>query len=306
MNDENKSVFICYRRTNLPWALAIYQYLTQKGYDVFFDYVSIDSGDFEKIIFENIRVRAHFLVILTPSALERCNDPNDWFRREIEFALDANKNIVPLLMDSFEFDMPSVEKQLNSKLAQLALYNGLRVPAAYFAEAMARLDERFLKVSTHPIIPTQVEEIQSKRLLKVFLCHAFQDKAIVRGFYARLTEDGFDAWLDEENILPGQDWDFEIEKAIESSDAIIIFLSKHSVNKEGYIQKEIRYIYEIALEKPEGTIFIIPARLDDCQVPRRVHHYHFEDLFPSDRIDNAYKRIRKSLKLKELSISGDI
>ena len=68
-----KTVFISYRRANLPWALAIFQNLKNEGYDVFFDYLSIPSGDFENIIVENIKGRAHFVVILTPSALERCN-----------------------------------------------------------------------------------------------------------------------------------------------------------------------------------------------------------------------------------------
>jgi hypothetical protein len=77
-----KTVFISYRRTNLPWALAVYQHLTSQGYDVFFDYLGISSGDFEKIIAENIRGRAHFIVILTPSALECCHEAGDWLRRK--------------------------------------------------------------------------------------------------------------------------------------------------------------------------------------------------------------------------------
>jgi len=53
-----------------------------------------------------------------------------------------------------------------------------------------------------------------KRLLKVFLCHASQDKPIVRELYRRLNAEGWiDPWLDEEKLLPGQDWDLEIEKA---------------------------------------------------------------------------------------------
>jgi len=88
MQKIEKTVFISYRRTNVSWALAIYQYLTHQGYDVFFDYKSIASGDFEQIILANIKSRAHFLVILTPSALERCSEPNDWLRREIECALE--------------------------------------------------------------------------------------------------------------------------------------------------------------------------------------------------------------------------
>jgi hypothetical protein len=82
-----KTVFISYRRTNFAWAVAIFQNLTQHGYDVFLDYSGIAAGDFERVILENIRARAHFIVLLTPSALERCGAPGDWLRREIEEAL---------------------------------------------------------------------------------------------------------------------------------------------------------------------------------------------------------------------------
>ena len=84
MERVEKTVFLSYRRTNIPWALAIFQNLTQHGYDVFMDYSGIDSGDFEGAILGNIKARAHFLVLLTPSALEHCDDPADWLRREIE------------------------------------------------------------------------------------------------------------------------------------------------------------------------------------------------------------------------------
>ncbi len=69
MKRIQKTVFISYRRTNFYTALAIYQDLTAHGYDVFFDYQSIDSGDFEQIIIGNIRAKAHFLVVLSQSAL---------------------------------------------------------------------------------------------------------------------------------------------------------------------------------------------------------------------------------------------
>jgi hypothetical protein len=45
-----KTVFLSYRRTNIPWAVAIFQNLTQNGFDVFFDYFDIASEDFERIM----------------------------------------------------------------------------------------------------------------------------------------------------------------------------------------------------------------------------------------------------------------
>jgi hypothetical protein len=46
MERKEKTVFISYRRTNIAWALAVWQNLTNFGYDVFIDYSGIGSGDF--------------------------------------------------------------------------------------------------------------------------------------------------------------------------------------------------------------------------------------------------------------------
>lgn len=152
MGRIEKTVFISYRRTNLPWALAIFQNLKSEGYDVFFDYLSIPSGDFEKIIIENIRARAHFVVILTPSALERCNEPGDWLRREIETAMDKKRNIVPLMLESFDFGSPSTTTALTGKLEKLKKYNGLRLHSEYFFEGMNRLRTQYLNVSLDSVV----------------------------------------------------------------------------------------------------------------------------------------------------------
>jgi tetratricopeptide (TPR) repeat protein len=146
MERVEKTVFLSYRRTNSPWALAIFQNLTQHGFDVFFDYRGIASGDFERVILGNITSRAHFHALLTPSALERCNDPLDWLRREIETALETQRNIVPLMLEGFDFGTPKIADQLTGKLALLKHYNGLSIPPDYFLEAMGRLRDRFLNI----------------------------------------------------------------------------------------------------------------------------------------------------------------
>jgi tetratricopeptide (TPR) repeat protein len=146
MERVEKTVFLSYRRTNIPWALAIYQNLVRHGYDVFFDYSGIASGNFERVILENIRSRAHFLVLLTPSALERCGEPGDWLRREIETALASQRNTVPLMLEGFDFGAPTIASQLTGALAALKDYNGVRIPPDYFDEAMDRLRSKYLNV----------------------------------------------------------------------------------------------------------------------------------------------------------------
>lgn len=141
-----KTVFISYRRTNFPWALAIYQDLSRHDFDVFFDFTGIASGDFESVILKNVKSRAHFVVLLTPSALERCNEPGDWLRREIETALDYQRNIVPLMLESFDFGAPGIANHLTGGLEALKSYNGLRIVPDYFTEGMARLRNLYLNV----------------------------------------------------------------------------------------------------------------------------------------------------------------
>jgi len=135
---------------------------------------------------------------------------------------------------------------------------------------------------------------QTTRPLKVFLCHASGDKPAVRDLYKRLIAEGVDAWLDEEKLLPGQDWNDEILRALQESDAIIICLSKISVSKEGYVQREIKEALEKAKEKPSGTIFVIPSRLDDCEIPNYLRQWQWVDLFE----ENGFARLLRSLKLR--------
>jgi hypothetical protein len=167
MGTIEKTVFISYRRDDVPWALAVYQNLSAHGYDVFFDYNSIHSGDFEQIIVGNIRARAHFVLILTPSALERCHEPGDWLRREIEAALGEKRNIIPLFFDGFNFGDPSVSGMLTGELAALKRYNGFNVYTDYFDSAMQKLRDQFLNVELdavlHPLSQEAQKEVQAQK-----------------------------------------------------------------------------------------------------------------------------------------------
>ncbi len=137
-----------------------------------------------------------------------------------------------------------------------------------------------------------------KRPLKVFLSYASQDRSLVRELSRQLMGEGWiDIWRDEKNLLPGQDWRVKIEEAVEEADVVIICLSNHSVSKEGHVQKELRYAREIALEKPEDAIFLIPLRLEECEVPRGLRFYQWVDYFGESK-DSSYKALVTSLEYR--------
>jgi WD40 repeat protein len=164
------------------------------------------------------------------------------------------------------------------------LYNEL-------VEIAERLDGLSSTSSPNPKVTSSVATRQS---LKVFLCHASGDKPAVEKYYALLIGNGIDAWLDKKNLIPGQNWQIEIPKAVRNSDIVIVFLSSSSLTKEGFVQKEIRIALDTADEKPDGTIFIIPARLENCEVPERLAKFHWVDLFEQD----GYERIFKALQIR--------
>jgi TIR domain len=148
-------------------------------------------------------------------------------------------------------------------------------------------------------------EATSPRRLRVFLCHAVEDKPAVRNLSQRLGDCNIDSWLDEKNILPGQDWEYEIRRAVRNVDAVIVCLSLNSINKTGYVHKELKLVLDEADKRPEGTIFIIPLRLEDCDLPERLKPYQAVDYFVEggfDKVVLALKHQSESLKEKILPI----
>lgn len=141
-----------------------------------------------------------------------------------------------------------------------------------------------------------------QRRLQVFLCHASQDKRKVRELNQRLVRESWiDPWLDEEKLLPGQDWDLEIQRAIRQADIIIVCLSQDSISKEGYVQKEFRRALSYAEEKPEGTTYIIPLRFDDCTPPSKFQQWQWVDYFAAHAWDKLFKSLQ--LRAEKLGIS---
>lgn len=140
--------------------------------------------------------------------------------------------------------------------------------------------------------PTAQIEIETPaRAPKVFLCHSSKDKPRVRELYGRLERDGFAPWLDEVDILPGEEWEPAIRKAVRASDVVLVCLSQ-SVSRPGYLQKEITFVLDVAAEQPEGAIFLIPLRFDDVPVPERLSKLQWLNYFQ----DGAHERLLAALR----------
>ncbi len=127
----------------------------------------------------------------------------------------------------------------------------------------------------------------------IFLAHASEDKPRVRELYDQLTSKGFSPWMDKVDVMPGQLWGVEIPRAIKSASTFLACLSKASVAKRGYVQREYRLALSAFTERPAGSVYLIPCRLDDCEVPDldipelgvKLTDFQWVDLFEADGFD---------------------
>jgi hypothetical protein len=127
---------------------------------------------------------------------------------------------------------------------------------------------------------------------KIFFSYAHEDIVMAKKLYNDIKPYGPDIWFDIESLLPGQDWEVEIEKAIENSNYFIALLSSNSVDKVGVVQSELKKALEKLDKYPEGKIYLLPIRINECNPSyRRIKKIHWINLFPDSQYQNGLKKI---------------
>lgn len=145
--------------------------------------------------------------------------------------------------------------------------------------------------------------------IRVFLAYAQEDRAKVKKLYLALQEAGLEPWMDREKLLPGQNWPRAIERAIELSDFFLGCFSIRSVSKRGHFQSELRYALDLAARVPLDDIFLVPVRLNDCEMPRHISQKtQYVDLFPDwdlgvDKLVRMMQR-QTARRNKRLNLAG--
>jgi hypothetical protein len=134
----------------------------------------------------------------------------------------------------------------------------------------------------------------------VFISYAHEDHEPARRLYSELKDKGLEPWLDKESLLPGQIWRDEIKKAIKNSRYFIPILSSNSVERRGYVQKELKEALDIFDKISSSKIFVIPVRLDDCHVShRKVNVLHIVDLFPDWK--QGFEKVLRAMGIENIS-----
>jgi len=158
---------------------------------------------------------------------------------------------------------------------------------------LLKQDASLLRVFEHfesgreggPLDPNDWKTFRTKRRplpcqLRVFLSYSHTDLPEVLVLYSKLKrEKSVNLWFDKKSLAPADDWKFEIARAINASDMVIICLSANSLKRRGYSLKEIKWALEKADQQPENSTTILPVKLEPCNVPKRLARAQYAELF---------------------------
>jgi hypothetical protein len=255
---KSNDVFISYRRdVGGILAMALWQNLDLHGIDAFYDIESIRAGDFGKIILRQIEARPYFILLLTPGTLERCSEPSDWLRQEIEHAVATQRVIVPVFTPAFEFS--DCELYLPNELgAAIRSYNAQELPQRWFKAAVDRLAEEILL----PIHLYEAEQPTTRSAAGpryLFLSYVHEERSLIEVMADKLRRTGHRVYFDEE-LKGGQDWWLELMTHIQQCDVFAPVLSRRYVDS---VPCRLEASYAEDLDKP-----FFPIRIADFDTNR--------------------------------------
>lgn len=124
-------IFISYRRKHgFAFAKMISELLKSHGVSAFVDLDELRSGTFDDKIIDAISATPAFVLILTPGALDRCGEKDDWLTREITAAIETGRIIIPFMCDGFEWPK-QWGNDIPEKIRLLSNYNSVAMSYDY-------------------------------------------------------------------------------------------------------------------------------------------------------------------------------
>lgn len=267
-------IFISYSRRDRFFAERLVNELVTLGVDVFWDRDIPPGAPWTKSVDNAIKSADYILVSLSPDYLASTE-----CQRQLNLSLLCETHgdalVIPMIIEDCK--LPGLLRHkvfADFKLDFDTGFNALtlvliNVGAGVTESILVGYQGRFVSDKKLAKLKRKLEQISEKHPPppRVFLCHAQEDKKYVDHVYSVFGESGLDPWYDKAKLVVGDNWESEILKAIKESDFFVIFLSAVSINKRGFIHREVRAAVKEYQNRPSGMVYFIPVRLDNCQVP---------------------------------------
>jgi hypothetical protein len=130
---------------------------------------------------------------------------------------------------------------------------------------------------------------------QIYIIAAKDDKPVAKQLYDDLKNVGLNVWMESEDLDVGGNVDLIVRKNIRNSAYIIAVLSSHAISKRGLVHKELKLALDVFDECPPDSIFLIPVRIDDCEIYEpRLESLKAVDL--SESYQDGLRQILKSIE----------
>ena len=138
---------------------------------------------------------------------------------------------------------------------------------------------------------------------QVFICYARSDADRIGRLGQALSRAGCSPWIDRREILVGEDWRNSLSRGIQSSHFFLVALSFRSFDRRGETQREIQFALDLWRAYLPSDIFILPVRMEDCQIPEQLRGFQTVDLFEDGGFAELISSIQEGLRRRNLFIA---
>ncbi len=265
--------FISYRRDHgSVMARLIHLELHMRGLRSFFDWEELRSGRFNEKIYDAIRDCKNFILVLPPHALDRCADEEDWVRKEIVAAVDAGKNIVPIMCDGFEWPKTWAEG-VPSQIREMSLVNAVKPSEEYHSAFIDKIIS-FMDGIPEVLLSEQEAPVTTSAYFEVHLNDPTGVRSVDLAFH------GGNKWLTDETLTEllnrVLDAAIPIRVLINSPVAAEIIAKHMRQRRRGYtgFRECICKWEQYQREESDG---LVTVRVCDIPLLRIYHRFHMTD-----------------------------
>lgn len=145
--------------------------------------------------------------------------------------------------------------------------------------------------------------MDQKQKLSVFISYATEDYDKVLPIYDYLERIGLYPWMDKKNLIAGEDWEKALWKAARKADFFVICLSPLAITKRSFLQREIKRALTIWEEKLEDDIYLLPIKIEECEIPESLVKFQWINLFEEDGFDVIAKSIMEGANRRNIDVN---
>ena len=258
--EKKFDVFISYRRVGGDsTARILCERLRDAGYKVFYDVETLRSGDFNQKLYDVIAECEDFLIILSPGALDRCDQQGDWVRNELSFALKQGKNVIPIMLRDFVFP-----EYLPEDINAVRHRNGLEASTEFFDAFVDKL-KAFLKSRTN-VYRRVIQNAVVRRAFPVFIALVALSLCVWGGYavYDHVKNRAFPYTLEEKNVV--SELLGNMSRALASYNSIVLYERNALQASADCLLTGDTVVTQNALSTIDQAIFMIgqidPAKTD--------------------------------------------